>query len=115
MPDGSDATHRARRPRELSHVPKRRVDLYAAAIDRPRENESFLITHREPLAHHGRRFPSEPTGQLPGPVLVVATNCNGGVKEVLSLPREVITREKDGPPGVDIELIVGKDLVASNK
>ena len=32
-----------------------------------------------------------PSGRLPGPVLVVATNCNGGVKEVLcfeSPPRE---------------------------
>ena len=33
----------------------------------------------------------ERRGKLPGPVLVVATNCNGGVKEVLSFaapPRE---------------------------
>lgn len=35
--------------------------------------------------------------------------------DVLGLQSTVITIEKDGPPGVDIELIVGKDLVPSNK
>jgi polyisoprenyl-teichoic acid--peptidoglycan teichoic acid transferase len=35
--------------------------------------------------------------------------------DVLGLPRTVITREKDGPPGVDIELIVGKDLAPNNR
>ncbi len=41
--------------------------------------------------HHDLLLRVEPDGQLPGPVLVVATNCNGGVKEVLclaSLPQE---------------------------
>ena len=41
--------------------------------------------------HHDLLLRVEPNGQLPGPVLVVATNCNGGVKEVLSFatpPRE---------------------------
>ena len=35
--------------------------------------------------HHDLLLRVEPKGQLPGPVLVVATNCNGGVKEVLCL------------------------------
>jgi len=30
------------------------------------------------------RLPTSATADLPGPVLVVATNCNGGIKEVLS-------------------------------
>ena len=41
--------------------------------------------------HHDLLLRIEPRGRLPGPVLVVATNCNGGVKEVLCLespPRE---------------------------
>jgi hypothetical protein len=41
--------------------------------------------------HHDLLLRVEPKGKLPGPVLVVATNCNGGVKEVLCLesaPRE---------------------------
>jgi len=29
------------------------------------------------------RLPAMPSNELPGPILVVATNCNGGVKEVL--------------------------------
>jgi hypothetical protein len=33
--------------------------------------------------HHDILLRVEPAGRLPGPVLVVATNCNGGVKEVL--------------------------------
>lgn len=33
--------------------------------------------------HHDLMLRVEPRTQLPGPVLVVATNCNGGVKEVL--------------------------------
>jgi hypothetical protein len=33
--------------------------------------------------HHDLLLRVEPSGRLPGPVLVVATNCNGGVKEVL--------------------------------
>jgi hypothetical protein len=33
--------------------------------------------------HHDLLLRVEPKGRLPGPVLVVATNCNGGVKEVL--------------------------------
>jgi hypothetical protein len=33
--------------------------------------------------HHDLLLKVDPKGQLPGPVLVVATNCNGGVKEVL--------------------------------
>jgi hypothetical protein len=32
------------------------------------------------------RLPDEARRALPGPVLVVATNCNGGIKEVLCLP-----------------------------
>jgi hypothetical protein len=35
--------------------------------------------------HHDLLLRVEPHGHLPGPVLVVATNCNGGVKEVLCL------------------------------
>ena len=35
--------------------------------------------------HHDLLLRVEPAGRLPGPVLVVATNCNGGVKEVLCL------------------------------
>jgi len=35
--------------------------------------------------HHDLLLRVEPSGQLPGPVLVVATNCNGGVKELLCL------------------------------
>ena len=35
--------------------------------------------------HHDLLLRVEPKGELPGPVLVVATNCNGGVKEVLCL------------------------------
>ena len=31
------------------------------------------------------RLPDAASRELPGPVVVVATNCNGGVKEVLSL------------------------------
>jgi hypothetical protein len=41
--------------------------------------------------HHDLLLRVESSGRLPGPVLVVATNCNGGVKEVLcfaSPPRE---------------------------
>jgi hypothetical protein len=41
--------------------------------------------------HHDLLLRVEPKDRLPGPVLVVATNCNGGVKEVLcfeSLPQE---------------------------
>ena len=41
--------------------------------------------------HHDLVLRVEPNGRLPGPVLVVSTNCNGGVKEVLCfgvLPRE---------------------------
>jgi hypothetical protein len=41
--------------------------------------------------HHDLLLRVEPKDRLPGPVLVVATNCNGGVKEVLcleSLPKE---------------------------
>jgi hypothetical protein len=34
--------------------------------------------------HHDLLLRVEPNGKLPGPVLVVATNCNGGVKEILS-------------------------------
>ena len=33
--------------------------------------------------HHDLLLRVDPNGRLPGPVLVVATNCNGGVKEVL--------------------------------
>ncbi len=33
--------------------------------------------------HHDLLLQVEPRDQLPGPVLVVATNCNGGVKEVM--------------------------------
>lgn len=33
--------------------------------------------------HHDLLLRVEPGAQLPGPILVVATNCNGGVKEVL--------------------------------
>jgi hypothetical protein len=35
--------------------------------------------------HHDLLLRVEPKDRLPGPVLVVATNCNGGVKEVLCL------------------------------
>jgi len=35
--------------------------------------------------HHDLLIRVEPQDRLPGPVLVVATNCNGGVKEVLCL------------------------------
>ena len=41
--------------------------------------------------HHDLLLRMEPDARLPGPILVVATNCNGGVKEVLcleSLPEE---------------------------
>jgi hypothetical protein len=41
--------------------------------------------------HHDLLLRVQADGKLPGPVLVVATNCNGGVKEVLCLeaaPRE---------------------------
>src|SRR4051812_46652143 len=41
--------------------------------------------------HHDLLLRVEANGKLPGPVLVVATNCNGGVKEILcldALPRE---------------------------
>src|SRR5262245_8548750 len=33
--------------------------------------------------HHDLLLKVDPRGDLPGPVLVVATNCNGGVKELL--------------------------------
>ncbi len=33
--------------------------------------------------HHDLLLRVDPRQQLPGPVLVVATNCNGGVKEVI--------------------------------
>jgi hypothetical protein len=33
--------------------------------------------------HHDVLLRIDPKQQLPGPILVVATNCNGGVKEVL--------------------------------
>ena len=33
--------------------------------------------------HHDLLLKVDPRNELPGPVLVVATNCNGGVKEVL--------------------------------
>src|SRR3954449_5275336 len=33
--------------------------------------------------HHDLVLRVNPAQQLPGPILVVATNCNGGVKEVL--------------------------------
>ena len=33
--------------------------------------------------HHDLVLRVDPRGKLPGPVLVVATNCNGGVKEIL--------------------------------
>jgi hypothetical protein len=35
--------------------------------------------------HHDLLLRVDPKDRLPGPVLVVATNCNGGVKEVLCL------------------------------
>jgi hypothetical protein len=35
--------------------------------------------------HHDLLLRVQPQARLPGPVLVVATNCNGGVKEVLCL------------------------------
>jgi len=35
--------------------------------------------------HHDIVLRVPPTSFLPGPILVVATNCNGGVKEVISL------------------------------
>ena len=35
--------------------------------------------------HHDIVLRVDPRGKLPGPFLVVATNCNGGVKEVLCL------------------------------
>ena len=35
--------------------------------------------------HHDLVLHVDPNGRLPGPVLVVATNCNGGVKEVICL------------------------------
>jgi hypothetical protein len=35
--------------------------------------------------HHDLLLRVEPKDRLPGPILVVATNCNGGVKEVLCL------------------------------
>ena len=41
--------------------------------------------------HHDLLLRVESKGKLPGPVLVVATNCNGGVKEIICLdapPRE---------------------------
>ena len=41
--------------------------------------------------HHDLLLRVEAKGKLPGPVLVVATNCNGGVKEIICLdapPRE---------------------------
>ncbi len=41
--------------------------------------------------HHDLLLRVKANGRFPGPVLVVATNCNGGVKEVLCLasaPRE---------------------------
>ena len=34
--------------------------------------------------HHDLLLKVRADGKLPGPVLVVATNCNGGVKEILS-------------------------------
>ena len=37
--------------------------------------------------HHDLLLKVDPKGQLPGPLLVVATNCNGGVKEVLCFRR----------------------------
>ena len=37
--------------------------------------------------HHDLVVRVEPQGKLPGPVLVVATNCNGGVKEILCFSR----------------------------
>jgi hypothetical protein len=40
--------------------------------------------------HHDLLLRVEPAGRLPGSVLVVATNCNGGVKEVLCF---------ESPPG----------------
>ena len=33
--------------------------------------------------HHDLLIKVDPRDKLPGPVLVVATNCNGGVKEIL--------------------------------
>jgi hypothetical protein len=35
--------------------------------------------------HHDLLLRVESNGKLPGPVLLVATNCNGGVKEILCL------------------------------
>ena len=37
--------------------------------------------------HHDLLLKVDPSEGLPGPVLVVATNCNGGVKEVLCFGR----------------------------
>ena len=37
--------------------------------------------------HHDLLLRVDPQDQLPGPILVVATNCNGGVKEVLCFAR----------------------------
>ena len=37
--------------------------------------------------HHDLVVRVDPQGKLPGPVLVVATNCNGGVKEILCFDR----------------------------
>jgi hypothetical protein len=37
--------------------------------------------------HHDLVLRVDPKTELPGPVLVVATNCNGGVKEVLCFAR----------------------------
>lgn len=45
-----------------------------------------LIAHwKQGEFHHDVILRVEQTRRLPGPVLVVSTNCNGGVKEVLCL------------------------------
>jgi len=42
-----------------------------------------LLDHwRRGEFHHDLVLRVEPRGELPGPVLVVAANCNGGVKEI---------------------------------
>jgi hypothetical protein len=60
--------------------------LLGALLDRLKEHFGGyeIIAHwAQGEFHHDVVLRVKPTDELPGPVLVVSTNCNGGIKEVL--------------------------------
>ena len=62
--------------------------ILGALLDRVRERWGSyqLLDHfQQGEFHHDLVLALDVSAGLPGPILVVATNCNGGVKEVLCL------------------------------